>query len=206
MTTMFLTVICIACVAALLWAEKHNRVALRAIAKTSASAAFVLTAYANGALATPAGATILIGLALCMVGDIFLLSKGQRFFLGGLAAFAAGHIAYIVAFTQLGASIERISTTFTVPGTLAAGAVMHWLWPHLGSMRLPVAFYTAIIALMVAASFSAQPSWILIAGAVGFAISDIAVAKDQFIEDKFANKLWGLPLYYGAQLLFANSV
>jgi uncharacterized membrane protein YhhN len=39
-----------------------------------------------------------------------------------------------------------------------------------------------------------------------FAISDIAVARDRFVRQSLTNKIWGIPLYYLAQVLFAISV
>ena len=91
---------------------------------------------------------------------------------------------------------------------------LRWLWPHLDEFCWPVTFYTIIIATMVAASLIAAPPgnmamapyWLVIAGALGFAISDLAVARDRFVAHQFSNKLWGLPLYYGAQLMLAASV
>jgi len=89
---------------------------------------------------------------------------------------------------------------------------LRWLWPHLGSFRTPVSLYSAIIAVMVATSFlaappqGAAPSLMVIAGAVGFAVSDVSVARDKFVAQDFINRAWGLPLYYGAQLLLAASV
>ncbi|NNF09333.1 MAG: lysoplasmalogenase, partial [Acidimicrobiia bacterium] len=41
------------------------------------------------------------------------------------------------------------------------------------------------------------------AGASLFIASDIAVARNTFVAPGYANKLWGLPLYYGGQLLLA---
>jgi uncharacterized membrane protein YhhN len=42
--------------------------------------------------------------------------------------------------------------------------------------------------------------------AFAFAISDISVAMDRFVKPDFFWRLWGLPLYYGAQLLFGLSL
>jgi hypothetical protein len=39
--------------------------------------------------------------------------------------------------------------------------------------------------------------------ALAFAASDVAVARHQFVAPGFTNKQWGLPLYFGAQYLFA---
>ena len=42
-------------------------------------------------------------------------------------------------------------------------------------------------------------------GAVLFYLSDIMVARDRFVAPGFANRLVGLPLYFGGQLLLAWS-
>ena len=42
-------------------------------------------------------------------------------------------------------------------------------------------------------------------GAALYFASDIAVARDRFVGASFANKAWGLPAYYAAQLLIAWS-
>ena len=45
----------------------------------------------------------------------------------------------------------------------------------------------------------------LVIAAVMFAVSDIFVARDRFVSPSVVNRLWGLPLYYAAQLIFALS-
>jgi uncharacterized membrane protein YhhN len=75
-----------------------------------------------------------------------------------------------------------------------------------------VIIYSAVICLMVAAAVAhhaAGPSREaaqLAAAAAGFAASDFSVARDQFRKRSFFNRLWGLPLYYASQCLFAISV
>ena len=206
MIAILFTILCIACVSALLWSEKNDHSFIRAAAKIGASAAFVMTALVQDGVPTMTDMTIILGLIFCAAGDAFLLSRGQRLFLVGMAAFAAGHAAYTAAFVQMGLSLNSPALIGSLVMALVAGGVLRWLWPHLGDMKIPVAGYVAIISVMVAASLLASAPAMMIAAAVGFAISDIAVARDRFINDKFANKLWGLPLYYGAQLLFAHSV
>ena len=76
-------------------------------------------------------------------------------------------------------------------------------------MRVPVRAYVSAISLMVAAAagtYTASPAPALLAGAIGFALSDLSVARDRFVEPGFVNRVWGLPLYYVAQLLLASSV
>ncbi len=84
--------------------------------------------------------------------------------------------------------------------------LIRWLWTYLaGADRYAVLIYTAAITVMV--SLAAATLSPLIGVAAGmFAISDISVARDRFIERSVANKMWGIPLYYLAQVLFAASI
>jgi stage V sporulation protein SpoVS len=43
------------------------------------------------------------------------------------------------------------------------------------------------------------------AGAVAFAVSDLAVARERFVAPGGGSWRWGLPLYYGAQIAIAAS-
>jgi len=43
-------------------------------------------------------------------------------------------------------------------------------------------------------------------GALLFLLSDLAVARDRFVAPVFINRVWGLPMYFCGQLLFAFSV
>jgi hypothetical protein len=42
--------------------------------------------------------------------------------------------------------------------------------------------------------------------AVIFYASDLAVARNRFVAPGIANRLWGLPAYYVAQILFIHSI
>ncbi|MEZ5894361.1 MAG: lysoplasmalogenase [Parvularculaceae bacterium] len=204
--------LCAVFVAVLLHAERRDDARLRWIAKTAASAAFVATALAAGALDSAYGLWILLALILCMAGDVLLIPAGKATFLAGMGAFALGHLAYAGAFVSGGAAPSAIFFAGAIVMAVFAGASLKWLWPHLGDFRIPVAVYTAIIAVMAATSTLAAPPgvtaphWPVIAGAFGFAVSDLAVARDRFVSPGFINRVWGLPLYYGAQLLLAGSV
>ena len=113
-------------------------------------------------------------------------------------------------------AIDLVYTMFVVFLLIALGfsiplvLIVRWLWPHLsGFYRLPVSAYIGVIAIMASmacASAYRTGVWALAVGAVGFAASDVAVAREQFVTKSIVNKLWGLPLYYAAQLLLAWSV
>lgn len=74
-------------------------------------------------------------------------------------------------------------------------------------MRVPVVAYVLVITTMVALAAGAASehrSWALLVGAVAFYLSDLSVARDRFVAPGFANRVWGLPLYFFAQLLLAS--
>jgi uncharacterized membrane protein YhhN len=91
-----------------------------------------------------------------------------------------------------------------------ATAVLAWLWPRLRSVyRVAVPAYVAAIGAMVATALgtgAATGHWQIAAGALAFAASDIAVARERFVATSPLNKAWGLPLYYIGQVLLALSV
>lgn len=75
-------------------------------------------------------------------------------------------------------------------------------------MRAPVHVYMAVIACMVAAAVSGSAhtgDGALAVGAVAFALSDLSVARERFVRPQLINLLWGLPLYYFAQVVLAVS-
>jgi hypothetical protein len=64
---------------------------------------------------------------------------------------------------------------------------------------------SSMVAL-AAGTFGLLGGVALVVGAVCFYISDLSVALDRFVSPGFKNKIWGTPLYFGAQLLFASTV
>ena len=74
-------------------------------------------------------------------------------------------------------------------------------------MRLPVVAYVIVITAMVAAAVGTAlrtEAWLLLVGAAAFYLSDLSVARDRFVASGFGNRLWGLPLYFFAQMLLAS--
>ncbi|MBV1860815.1 MAG: lysoplasmalogenase [Nannocystaceae bacterium] len=194
--------------AGLLWAERlDSQLWIRRL-KPLASVGFLGWALHNGALQTAYGQAIVAGLVLSWFGDVFLLSKRTSWFLAGLIAFLGAHIAYIVAFVGLGPAWT--TTAMTAAGlTIIAWAVRRWLRPSLPEdMKRPVDVYIVVITMMVATAFAAwrvgAPTTML-AGAIAFYLSDLSVARDRFVSSSFTNRLWGLPMYYVAQLLLGST-
>jgi len=197
----------IAATAALLAAERAGWQPGVWVAKPIAAAGFVGAAWANGALDTPYGTWILLGLVLSLIGDVFLIPKDRpRAFLIGLVAFLLGHVAYTIAFAVRGLDPPTIAVA--VVAVLALGLMaLRTLLPQVSaSMRRPVLAYVAVISGMLACAagtvgHAGMPA--IFVGAFAFYLSDLAVARQRFVAKSFWNKAWGLPLYFGAQLILA---
>ena len=208
-TAVLLALICIAATGALLWAEFRHSQSARSVFKLVASTAFVAIALQLGAPSTGYGRGILIALALSWIGDMLLLSGRSRVFLCGLLAFLLAHLAFAIAFLRCPLDARVMGIVLVSMGVAGMG-VLRWLWPRLRRFYRPaVSVYVAAIVAMSAVAFSvsvATGTWQIAAGALLFAISDIAVARNRFVSRGPANKAWGLPLYYAAQILLAMSV
>ncbi len=200
-----------AAVAFLLAAEgrrKPNRPARPIwVFKPLASAGFLLTAWLGGATHSAFGLITLTALAFSAAGDVLLIpDDNKRATMGGMAAFAIGHVCYIAAFLYRGVALWA-----AVPATvvmLVVGAVAYFqLKSHTqGTMRYMVLVYIVICSLMAVAAAGtsgATHTALFASAAVFFVASDIVTAQQIFVRRRFLNRLIALPMYYTAQLLFA---
>jgi uncharacterized membrane protein YhhN len=195
-------------VIALVWSDFHQLRPGRYLFKPLAAAAFIWLALAVDATGSGYGRWLLGGLLCCMAGDLLLMAENQRCFLAGLVAFLCGHLLYAGAFLHLPSSVSGLAITSLPVLVLLVGS-SRWLLPHLdGNMKLPVLAYIVVIsAMLLCAGLAAgQPGAVLIiGGAWGFAISDLSVARQQFVHANRVNKTWGTPLYFLSQMLLAGS-
>jgi uncharacterized membrane protein YhhN len=173
------------------------------LAKTGASAGFVWLALVHH---VPTWA--IVAVVLSMVGDILLIPKNKKAFLAGLGAFLIAHLAFAIAFAKQG--IVGFSALIAILlMLLISRQVSKWLMPHVKpAMRMPVSAYMMAISLMVGFAYGAWRGgmhWAVLVGAVAFAASGIAVARNRFVAPGFHNKTWGLPLYFGAQAILVLS-
>jgi len=174
--------------------------------KPAASLTFVGTAFLYGDASSLYGKVVMLGLCLAALGDVLLIPKRDGTFLAGLGAFLLGHVAYGVAFVIRGVSWVPFGAALVVM-TLVAAPIVRWLWPHVKrDMRGPVVAYVVVITAMVALAVGATAAdgAVLVAlGATMFYASDLSVARDQFVKRELRNRLWGLPLYFFAQMVLA---
>ncbi|MEN8233339.1 MAG: lysoplasmalogenase [Actinomycetota bacterium] len=191
-------------VAGLIWAERTASPALRPL-KMLASTGFLFVAISSGALSNPYGRIVLVALALSWAGDLLLTYESRQAFLAGLVVFLLGHVAYSVAFGYRGVALVAAGIALIAVGIIAV-LVWRWLAPYVGDMAVPVLAYIAIISVMVVLAFGTSgtdPNWMITTGAVLFFASDILVARNRFVAPGVVNRVWGLPLYYLAQVLLA---
>jgi alkenylglycerophosphocholine/alkenylglycerophosphoethanolamine hydrolase len=124
---------------------------------------------------------VAVGLLASALGDVLL---GLDLFVPGLLAFLGAHVAYLAAF--LGDQ-KKPAVVRALP--FAAWGILLFirLWPALGNLALPVAFYVlAICAMMWRAAArvgrGSGPGAIAgLLGAICFGISDSVLAWDRFL-------------------------
>ena len=192
---------------ALLLAERRRSQRGKWLAKPLASVAFVGTALASGALASPYGRLVLLALVLCLVGDVLLIPTGREaIFRAGVLAFLAGHLAFAIAFLTRDQHVAWLAIGAVSLAVLLV-RVWRWLRPSLpATLRGAVLAYLVVIGSMAALALGCTGGGgppTVAAGALAFTASDVSVARDRFVREDFVNRAWGLPLYYCAQLLLA---
>lgn len=197
----------------LLVATKRELFIISLMAKTLLSTIFVLVAFTTPHLNLTYSWAIIIALAFCLAGDICLVFTSRKAFLAGLVVFLTGHLVYFAIFTYMAAFNIWTIVAMAISGLLSI-IVYTWLKPHLGSMRVPVIAYVVVITAMVIAAgsvagdarFSNMGRWLVGGGAILFYLSDLFVARQQFVSKSYTNRAIGLPLYYVGQFLLAFSV
>jgi uncharacterized membrane protein YhhN len=132
---------------------------------------------------------IVLALTFSMIGDSFLLLQNSRpvFFLLGLSAFLIAHLFYIIFFHTVRTK-EKIRTNF-LPVIIVAvyyGALIFWLSPYLGDMKLAVRIYGLVICFMFMLAMqmtllrNKKAGQLMMIGALLFLLSDSTIAINKF--------------------------
>ncbi len=177
--------------------------------KPLTTALIIVLAWAQTSTFTPLHYWVFAGLALSLVGDIFLMLK-KDYFLQGLIAFFIAHVAYVIAFTHT--SDFALSTVLLVALIAYAGLLITLLNKQLGKLRIPVYAYAAALTLMVLTSYSFyqvsgyELGFYAFVGALLFMVSDSILAYRRFVKDYVWSQPAILATYYFAQSLIALSL
>ena len=183
------------------WAVATGRRPVEIVAKPLTLIALVGVAALAEAPTSTAQALLILGLALSLAGDVFLLGDSSATFVSGLAAFLAGHIAYVAMFIHLG-----VTPALSMAGVVLAGTALGTLGRRIlrgvsdsePSMRLPVIAYMAVISLMLVAAIG-NGRWLGVFGALLFYASDAAIAWTRFVHDHPKGRLFVIVTYHVAQ-------
>lgn len=161
--------------AASVWKSVFKTVSVLALA----AAAFV----AGGPM------VLLAALLLCALGDFLLSLDTEPAFMGGVGAFAAGHVAYIALILgHSDSQLERL-TEFPVLGIVVVLAILaavmaRVLAPRTGDLKIPVLIYIPIIVGMGVSALTFAPTslvWLAIPGALLFVASDFVLSLEMFV-------------------------
>lgn len=166
------------------------------------------------AYSTGAGARfdvyLVAALAASLAGDVFLMLPGN-YFIPGLASFLVAHLFYIALFRQ---GVPWFPSRRALLGTLGVGAAMYaWVWGGLADpvLRVAVAAYVSVIALMVAQAIGRAgvvrdaAAMAVGLGACVFMLSDALIAINRFVQPLPLVSLWVLASYYTAQILIVHN-
>lgn len=88
---------------------------------------------------------LVVALALCFLGDLFL--EIEDLFIVGMAAFAGAHVAFITLFVQRGA-LDRLRARPWIAITYVAAAIalVAWCWGGLeDGLKAPIPVYAALL-------------------------------------------------------------
>ncbi len=152
------------------------------------------------------------GLALSLVGDVFLMLPGDKL-RQGLSAFLVAHLAYIAAFS-LSNPFALPQLVWLLPFLVFVAAIVAAVWNRLGNLRIPVLIYAAVISVMAwralmrheAPVIPRQTAFFGLWGGCLFVVSDAVVALRRFGRGFPGSLQLELVTYWVAQSLIALSV
>lgn len=157
-----------------------------------------------------------LALAFHTLGDALLIFSGTAFFLGGMGAFFAGHIFYLLLFFSFWprlthgrkAAFHALLVPLMISGALAVKTLMRLEAP----LALPVCLYAAtLLSMLWTGLFGARVlgrTWLLVAaGAALFIVSDSLIGINSFLGISFPFRgLAVMATYIPAQVLLTIGV
>ncbi|MDO5502131.1 MAG: lysoplasmalogenase [Actinomycetia bacterium] len=170
--------------------------------------ALIAIALLAGAASQAPGRLLLLGLVLCLAGDV-LIGESEPRFLAGLAAFLLGHLAYVLTFSTLRLS-EPAWALIGVMVLIGCLLVIRRVLPSAhesGGAGLVVAIvaYVLVIGAMVVTAWMTG-EWLIGLGATTFAVSDSILAVNRFVRRHRLADLAVMVTYYLGQALITVGV
>lgn len=156
-------------------------------------------------------AVIFSGLALALVGDFLNLDMtNPNVVIRGLVIAIIAYLTYAIGLTVLN-GFHRKDIYVAAAALAVYAALMSYLWPYLGSMRIPGLVYGLVLPFLVTRAvstffgteFSVTQAALLTAGTAMLYVGDVEFALHTYV--KTVPMLFGPILYSGGQLLIALS-
>ncbi len=155
---------------------------------------------------------MIVAIIFSLLGDVFLLFKGDIAFMLGLGSFLIAHLGYIVVFIkdQKMTQYEKGPVLRRRPGLIAPFGLytiilLVLLWSDLGALKIPVVIYSLTIMMMGLTALNRWRyvhlvciGWVM-TGALLFIISDSLIAINKFLIDFPLSGFWIMLTYIVAQ-------
>lgn len=190
----------------LIGAERRESRAWTWASKPVASAAFVALGIIGGIPDDRPRLLLILALVLSFVGDLFLIPQENTAFRFAILSFLAAHLVFMLAFLAYGVAWGWAALAL-VPLAIVAAIIARRILPKVApELKRSVIAYVIVITAMVAlaaGAATAGASPLLLLAALLFWANDILVARHRFVEKEWLNRAVGLPMYYGAMLIFA---
>jgi uncharacterized membrane protein YhhN len=125
-----------------------------------------------------------LAMIFALLGDVFLMFKGDDFFLIGLLCFMVMQLLYTFLFSREGSKDMKRLLMISLPLLLLTVGVISVLWNDLGDLRIPVLVYAMAISAMVISAIYRKNVLkgysAVVLGVVLFLISDAVLAISKF--------------------------
>lgn len=146
--------------------------------------------------------TTAAALLLSLIGDIFLMFRGRRYFIYGLGAFATAHVFYAISFYAIPLYHHYNPWIILILALIVFGNYAY-LYNNLGKMKIPVFAYSCLILLMAILGTTVMGTLMVVPlGCLTFMGSDILIGVSHFKKYGKYDQIAILGLYFLAQYCF----
>ncbi|MFM7126502.1 MAG: lysoplasmalogenase [Actinomycetota bacterium] len=170
------------------------------VCKPAAAIVFLLAALALDPVDDGARTWLVVALAFCVAGDVFLMLPRDAF-LPGLGSFAVAQILFTVSFALREPTATRAMVglvAVAVGASLLARRFVGALQRSGAGNMVPaiLVYVTVISAMVVSAVAGGSPAAII--GAVLFTVSDSLIAEERFVRSRPWQRLTIIVTYHTA--------
>jgi uncharacterized membrane protein YhhN len=170
-----------------------RRPAVEYVAKPLTTVGLVAVALTLDPVHADMRTAFVVALILSLVGDVFLMLPGERWFVPGLASFLLAHVAYVVGFVVGPGSGSALLVGVLIAAVVAVPMGMRLvraLRRGAPDLVVPVVAYVVVIATMVACATGWGNGWAIV-GAWLFFASDALIGETRFVHPHWGTTRWG---------------